>query len=468
MSTPDDEPLLLTRYRAWLSPLPVSVDDDAARSFFGSAVVVLDTNVLLDLYRYTPTARQQVLEALHLVAAQHRLWLPHQVGLEFVRNRTRTVRDRHQALISASKNVDTSFQEAARSIGRARDAVAALLRDLARDDHGADELTGSMTNKAIDSQLREWHQVLIGHVRRLRESTDLTPASMGSDDPLLPEIAALFGSRIGEPIAEAELRRLVDHATTYRFPNRIPPGFEDKGKSTDLHSAGDFLLWEEIIRHAGTLPRPRRVLLVSRDTKPDWYEHDSNGSPMRPWPALNDELAARADAELLVLTPKEFFRGAQRFLGAELAAGTYDEFDRVSAQTSAEPAADGAGQVTGFSAGRTDPGPLAEEARRSAGLLSPEAAALLQNNSRFAWWLIGITAELGIRNAAFDEPAVDIPAVSFARPAESWLQENIPLSGGIVSAWVPPWMTAVLRSLPPPDLSRVRRLIGTALRLSDQ
>jgi hypothetical protein len=263
---------------------------------------------------------------------------------------------------------------------------------------------------------------------------------------------------------------LVSDAVTYRFPNRIPPGFEDSGKGTDLGAAGDYLLWEEIIGYVGTLPEPRHVLIVSRDTKRDWYEHDDKGRPTRPWPALHDEMRARAGAELLILTPKDFFQGAQEFLGAQLAADTYEEFDRVSEEANAESAdaLDEAAQtITDLTAELVTPGPLADEARKAAGLITPESQALLKSDRRFAWWLVGVTADLGVRNAAYDEPPVTLVAASHARPADTWRSERVPVAGGVVKVWVAPWMGEALRVIQAPDLGKVRRLIGTALRLSE-
>ena len=50
------------------------------RGFF-----VLDSNVLLNLYRYPETARRDFLNVLKKI--KERIWVPHQVILEFQRNR---------------------------------------------------------------------------------------------------------------------------------------------------------------------------------------------------------------------------------------------------------------------------------------------------------------------------------------------------------------------------------------------
>lgn len=45
-------------------------------------IIVFDTNVLLNLYRYSEEARDELLELMK--SFQKRLWMPYQVGLEFL------------------------------------------------------------------------------------------------------------------------------------------------------------------------------------------------------------------------------------------------------------------------------------------------------------------------------------------------------------------------------------------------
>jgi PIN like domain len=61
------------------------------RRFFREGLIVLDANVLLDLYRITPEARRHVLNAFSRIA--DRLWIPYQAAVEFSRNRKQVVTD---------------------------------------------------------------------------------------------------------------------------------------------------------------------------------------------------------------------------------------------------------------------------------------------------------------------------------------------------------------------------------------
>jgi len=66
--------------------------DDELNKALRSALVVVDTNVLLNLYRYNESTRNDLLEVLRQLG--NRLWVPHQALLEFWRNRLSVIASR--------------------------------------------------------------------------------------------------------------------------------------------------------------------------------------------------------------------------------------------------------------------------------------------------------------------------------------------------------------------------------------
>jgi hypothetical protein len=58
-------------------------------SLWKDATFSVDANVLLNAYRYTETTRTRLLDILSRLGS--RLWLPHQVGLEYQRNRLNVI-----------------------------------------------------------------------------------------------------------------------------------------------------------------------------------------------------------------------------------------------------------------------------------------------------------------------------------------------------------------------------------------
>lgn len=77
------------------------------KTLWSDGLVVLDTNVLLNLYRLPMAAREEFLGVLELVKA--RLWIPYHVGLEFQRRRVSVILETREkaksVLAKAQENI---------------------------------------------------------------------------------------------------------------------------------------------------------------------------------------------------------------------------------------------------------------------------------------------------------------------------------------------------------------------------
>lgn len=68
---------------------------DQYEALWKEAIIVPDTNVLLDLYQLPPTAREEMLAVL--TELKERLWIPYQVALEFRRQRLNVISTERKA-----------------------------------------------------------------------------------------------------------------------------------------------------------------------------------------------------------------------------------------------------------------------------------------------------------------------------------------------------------------------------------
>ncbi|MFC1430124.1 PIN-like domain-containing protein [Streptacidiphilus sp. N1-3] len=462
------EPALVRQYKAWLQPGALTGDSNR-EGFFTRGLVVLDTNVLLSLYEYTSPAREQVLTALERIP--DRLWLPHQVGLEFVRGRHRVLENRRSTLRQAPNDVRNKLIAARKSVLDASDSVKRLLVKYAQDTEASAKLDEAFNPSSVDGYLAPWLEALLKPLEKLTSEHDLAPGSVDADDPVLPRIAALYGERVGRQPSAEVLRDRIEYATAFRFPNRIPPGFGDAGKGTPLEAAGDFLLWEEVVQEARLLADPQRyVLFVSADTvKGDWYEPAEPGRGPRPWPMLFDELENRAGAQLRIETPTRFFQGINEYLHADITEATYEEIERA-AETLDRPAlkADSVPEVTEDTAAQlAPPHGLALDAYHSVGLSSAAVRSAVESPKQahwtFQWWLIGVTFQLGRRDPVDGEPSVAIKAAirSSVPPAPHWKPGTVLRSGEWLhreSSWVAPWFIYLLNSTSQVDSVVLQRL----------
>ena len=63
----------------------IPISDEEKSQIWEEAILTVDTNVLLDLYRFHPETTRQILNGLK--SFKGRVWLSHQVASEFFKNR---------------------------------------------------------------------------------------------------------------------------------------------------------------------------------------------------------------------------------------------------------------------------------------------------------------------------------------------------------------------------------------------
>ncbi len=287
-------------------------DDDLVR-VFRDGIVALDTNVLLDLYRYGEKARGKFFAILESFAAT--LWIPHQVAKEFWRNRVQVIAEVGSAAqvpdLKKSKNIAinalTSWGGRARAEEETQRSIA-LLEQAYRDVADA-----------------------------LSSVTGLDTGSIGLDtnvDPVLARLEPLALGHLGEAPTDDELASLIREGAA-RFDALRPPGYMDGQKHGQTEQGtGDFLLWHQLMGHARHLQR--EVVLISRDEKEDWWQLDSSRRLIGPRVELVQEMLEQAGVRFHLLHPERLLRVAPTLLGVAIDADTIEDVTRISQSADAD------------------------------------------------------------------------------------------------------------------------------------
>lgn len=76
-------------------------EGDFFKKLWDEALIVPDANILLNLYRYDEKTRTEFLEILDKL--KERLWVPHQVALEYQKNRINEIINQREKLYTAKK-----------------------------------------------------------------------------------------------------------------------------------------------------------------------------------------------------------------------------------------------------------------------------------------------------------------------------------------------------------------------------
>ena len=230
------------------------------------AAVVVDTNVLLDLYRYVSGPREQLLTALEDMKDQ--IFIPHQVAVEFWRGREGAVNDASigrppviDQLSDAGESARQSINEWANRVGIGLDERSKIL-------------------KVVDDAISKASSI----IETTAELERATRASNTSADLILDRIVELCRDRVGDAPEAATLAERTKEGLR-RANEGEPPGYRDKKKNA-ARVVGDYLLWCEAMDVACS--RGVDLVFVTRDTKDDWWTIVS-GEPIGPRVELVEE-----------------------------------------------------------------------------------------------------------------------------------------------------------------------------------
>ena len=161
------------------------------------AVFVFDTNVLLNLYRYSAKTRNSLLAAFE--SFKERVWIPYQVAYEYMRKRCEVIYETVQRYDQFKKEIDIFT-------GKAIDTLR-----LTSGDEEVSELTRYLI-KWLDSN----------------KDRNLLVLSAEKDE-ILDKILTIFDGRVGNNIDAAELETIKEEGKE-RYEKLIPPGYKDDKK----------------------------------------------------------------------------------------------------------------------------------------------------------------------------------------------------------------------------------------------
>lgn len=274
---------------------------------WNNSLIVLDTNTLLNFYRWSADTSKQFFRLLESVRA--RLWMPEQVAHEYFLNR-------EGAIVAATK----SYEEA-------RTDVTKIKRNFdANRGH-------PYLSKGIHEKLSN----LIDEISAELDTGEKEQSKLLHNDPIRDQILSLYEGKLGVSYDSNGTEKLYEEAEK-RYKDEIPPGYKDQaklkgGKSSDRRAAyGDYLLWQQTIDHAKE--KRTHVILVTDDTKEDWFK-DQNGQTLGPRPELLKEFNLKTQHHIAIYRPERFMEHAKKLWDGNLTDEAIQEVKDVSEKASA-------------------------------------------------------------------------------------------------------------------------------------
>lgn len=218
----------------------IDLTEPEKQDLWDHATIIFDTNVFLNLYRYTSKTRELLLLAFE--SFKERLWMPNHIAHEFMRNRSGIIWE-------SNHHYETLNSESSKFIDLCRSELK-----LDSDDKELLEL---------DKQLKEW-------IESAKRKNLLV--SKPSEDSILETLLKLFDGKVGDAFSEEDLKTLEQEGKV-RYAGKVPPGYKDsdKQKGNIINNAyGDLIVWKQIMAYA--LSQKKDIILVTNDQKEDWWE----------------------------------------------------------------------------------------------------------------------------------------------------------------------------------------------------
>lgn len=255
-------------------------DDETLKAIWNDPLTlfVFDTNVLLDLYSFSPKNRNTFFQTLDLIKDQ--LWIPHHVGLEYQRNRIKVVIERRKLFTDLENQIKTINHDFYK-IHRKAELYTEETILQKQFKNSSDNTTPNTWQEVLDS-LKKNLDFCQQNVKDL-DQDQLYP---NQHDPIREKLENYFSEpHIGEPLYDnqEELNNFYKDGEE-RYKHKRPPGYEDirKGKnSSEDHPTfwfngltyqrkfGDLLIFKEIIAHTKD-NKLQNVIFISEDKKEDW------------------------------------------------------------------------------------------------------------------------------------------------------------------------------------------------------
>lgn len=238
------------------------------------AVFVFDTNVLLNLYRYSAKTRNSLLNAFESFTG--RIWIPYQVAYEYMRKRC-------EVIYETVQRYDQFKKEAELFTGKASETLR-------------------LTTK--DEEINELKRYLFKWLDSNKERNLLVVNP--EEDEILEKILKIFDGKVGDIVSETELD-VIKKDGEERYKKSIPPGYKDgvkkKDQEDDNNAYGDLIIWKQIIKYSKE--NNTGIIYVTHDQKEDWW-NIVKGKTIGPRVELRKEFFAETQQEFHMYSMNNF------------------------------------------------------------------------------------------------------------------------------------------------------------------
>ena len=261
---------------------------DEMDALLEQALICYDANVLLNVYRYSDETQNGLIEVFKTFAERTRL--PHQVALEYARNRVKTIIDQ----VKLCQETEAAFKKVV------HDYIEPKNKQPFLSERAAEAL------KSVTDELQSKRKAL---------------ECLISEDHYADLLLALFEKRIGAPPDEKTLEQLHEQAKE-RYEKKTPPGYSDLKDKKPPRAYGDYIAWRQLMDIATN--DKKDIILVIDDTKEDWWL-EMSGKTVGPRPELLEEFVRETGKRVWLFSSNSFLIATNKAGSAKVADSVIEE-----------------------------------------------------------------------------------------------------------------------------------------------
>lgn len=223
-------------------------------------VIIPDTNVLLNLYRYSPEFSEFGIQCLKQVVSF--LYLPATIRLEFGKHC-------RAAFANMEARINNANKETKKQVRIAKEKILSSCSSLER-----------LQFPDVD-KFRNELEVLLDKLSYVasdffeeRKGLELISHYWNGVDKVADLVAQIEQhSHILSAPTQEEIFIWCEEGKT-RYKKGIPPGFKDGKNKDGVRKYGDLIIWKELLKFAHT--QSKNIIFVTDDVKADWWETQNN------------------------------------------------------------------------------------------------------------------------------------------------------------------------------------------------
>lgn len=258
----------------------IPYEEKEKEQIWKKSLVVLDTNVILNFYRYSKETRNEIWKILGDL--EERLWIPYQVGYEYFKNKEMVIAEVETSLPNAKKDVEKYLEKARK-----------ILDGMAKKD--------IQCKQKIEEKISRTEEEVI----ELMEEEQKQQEQFSQKDIVFEKVIEWLNGRCGEEAEEKTLQEIKKEAKR-REENKIPPGYCDRKKEENF---GDYYIFYDMIEKAKR--EKKDVIFITDDEKEDWY-WIKNGQKCGGRPELLNEFFKKTHQRLYICNTKTFVKRYQQ------------------------------------------------------------------------------------------------------------------------------------------------------------